>query len=137
MKNHATFFRKFMWSWFIPASLCSFFVASRVYGQDARVRFDHLEKLADRAAEVVDVTLDGSLLRLATMFLSEKRSPDEAKAKELVKQLKGIYVKSFEFDHEGEYTEADLESIRAQLRGPAWSRIVGVRSKRHGENSEV
>jgi hypothetical protein len=27
--------------------------------------------------------------------------------------------------------------LRAQLRSPAWSRIVGVRSKRSGENSEV
>jgi len=31
---------------------------------------------------------------------------------------------------------SDVEAIRSQLRGPGWSRIVGVKSIR-GENSEV
>lgn len=138
MKIIANFFKRLVGASFLfPASLIVLLVPGRACAQDARLRIDHLEKLADKAVEVVDVTLDGSLLQLASKFLSEKRSPDEAKAKELVKQLKGIYVKSFEFDHEGAYTEADLESIRAQLRAPAWSRIVGVRSKRHGDNAEV
>lgn len=111
---------------------------SRVaFGQDTRLKIDNLEKLADKAAETVDVTLDGPMLALASKFLSKERSPDEAKVKELIKGLKGIYVKSFEFDKEGQYSDADVEAIRAQLRAPAWSRIVGVRSKRDGETAEV
>src|SRR6185437_15718487 len=50
--------------------------------------------------------------------------------------VKGIYVKSFEFDNTGEYTAADVESIRAQLRGPGWSRLVNVASRKDG-NLEV
>lgn len=107
------------------------------FGQDARLHIDHLEKLADKAAEVVDVTLDAPMLQLAAKFMSGKRSLEEARAREVVRDLKGIYVKSFEFDKEGEYSEADVEAIRTQLRTPAWSRIVGVRSKRNGENTEV
>ncbi len=107
------------------------------FGQDTRLKIDNLEKLADKAAETVDVTLDGPMLALASKFLSKERSPDEAKVKDLIKNLKGIYVKSFEFDKEGEYSEADVDAIRAQLRAPAWSRIVGVRSKRDGETAEV
>lgn len=57
--------------------------------------------------------------------------------KELIKNLKGVYIRSFEFDKENEYTEADVEAIRNQLRAPAWSSVVGVRSKREGENTEV
>ena len=57
---------------------------------------------------------------------------DEAKIKKLVNGLKGIYVKSFEFDNEGEYSPADVESIRSQLRGPLWSRLVNVTSKKNG-----
>ncbi len=118
--------------------LCGLLAPRLAYAQDAKLRIDHLEKLADKAAEVVDVTLDGQLLRLASRFLSdEKWSSEEAKAKQLVKQLKGIYVKSFHFDHSGEYSEADVELIRSQLRPPAWVRIVGVRSRRHGDNAEV
>ena len=113
------------------------FTPLRTHGQDAKLQINHLEKLADRATEVVDVTLDGQMLQLASRFMSGKRSPDEAKAKDLISNLKGIYVKSFEFDKKGEYAEADIDSIRSQLRAPLWSRIVGVRSKRQGENAEV
>ncbi len=95
-----------------------------------------IEKLASKATEVVDVSLDGQMLRLASRFLSSN-DPDEAKAKNIVNGLKGIYVKSFEFEKEGEYSPADLDEIRQQLRAPGWSRMVGVISKRGGENAEI
>lgn len=95
-----------------------------------------LNKLAEKASEVVDVTLDGQMLKLASKFLS-KDDPDEAKVKNLVNGLKGIYVKSFEFEKEGEYSPADVEAIRTQLRGPGWSRMVAVVSKKDGENADI
>lgn len=95
-----------------------------------------LEKLEAKASEVVNVQLDGALLQLASRFLSE-RDPDEANVKRLVGGLKGVYVKSFEFDARDQYKESDVEELRVQLRPPAWARIVGARSKRNGENSEV
>jgi hypothetical protein len=57
--------------------------------------------------------------------------------KKLIGGLKGIYVRSFEFEKPGEYQDSDVEPVRAQLHTPAWSRIVGVRSLKSGENSEV
>ena len=95
-----------------------------------------IEKLAGKASDVVDVSLDGPLLRLAGRFLSNN-DPDEAKVKNIVNGLKGIYVKSFEFEKEGEYAPSDLEEIRRQLRAPGWSRMVGVISKKGGENTEI
>ena len=95
-----------------------------------------LEKLADKATNVVDITLDASMLQLASRFLSDK-DPDEVQAKKLVGKLKSIMVKSYEFDHRGEYEPSDLDELRAQWRGPGWSRIVGVRSKKDGENADV
>lgn len=94
------------------------------------------DKLAEKASEVVDVTMDSSMLQLASRFLSDK-DPDEARIKKLVSGMKGLYVKSFEFERRGEYQESDVESLRAQLRAPGWSRIVGVRSKKDGENVEL
>jgi len=95
-----------------------------------------LDRLASKASDVVDVTMDSNLLQLASRFLSDKDS-DDAKVKKLIAGLKGIYVRSYEFEKTGEYQESDVEPIRAQLRNPAWSRIVGVRSQKSGENSEV
>jgi hypothetical protein len=107
------------------------------YGQEARIQIDSLAQLEAKADEVVEVTLDERMIRIAEKLLSDKRSTDEAKIKELVKELKGVYVKVFKFKQAGEYTAADLEPVRAQLRAPGWERIVGVRSRSGGENVEV
>jgi hypothetical protein len=111
------------------------FVLSPVWGQGFKFPAS-FEKLAAKAVETVDVTLDGTMLQVAGKFMSEKE-PDQAKAKKLVSGLKGIYVKSFEFANEGEYSEADVEAIRSQLSGPEWTRIVTVRSKKDGENADI
>jgi len=96
----------------------------------------NVEKLAARASNNVDIELNGSLLRLATGFLSDT-DKDEAQAKKLISGLKGIYVKNLEFKQPGEYSEADLKGFRASLRAPDWTRIVGVHSTEEGENVEV
>ncbi len=127
-----------LWSSVVAAAvLLLVFAAPSASGQEARLQIKNLEKLADKAAEVVDVTLDGPMLQLAAKFMSDERSPEEGSARELVRKLKGIYVKSFEFDDEGQYSQADVDLIRAQLRSPGWQRIVDVRSKRDHENDEV
>jgi hypothetical protein len=99
--------------------------------QDPRIQTSQLDALAARASQVVDVNLDEKLMQLTARFLSSK-DPDEAKAKEIVNGLKGIYVKVLEFETEGQYSQADLEGIRAQLRNSAWSKIVNVNSKKEG-----
>lgn len=113
------------------------FTSLVVYGQDAKLQLGKLSDLEAKASEVVDVTLDGKMLQMASKFLSTKRSSDEAKAKELINGLKGIYVKSYEFEKEGQYSAADIDSLRAQLQSPGWQRLVGVRSKKDGEKAEV
>lgn len=84
----------------------------------------NLDHLAAKATEKVDVTLDGSMLKMASGFLGEKG--DENKAKKLVSGLQGVYVKSFKFDKDGQYTAADVESVRSQLQAPVWSRVVNI-----------
>lgn len=110
--------------------------ALTVHAQDIRLQLDDLNKLEAKASDSVDITLDGALLHLAGVLLNNK-DPKEAAVKELLAGLKGIYVKSFEFDKEGEYSLTDVEAIRAQLRAPGWSRMIGVKSKKDGENAEV
>jgi hypothetical protein len=62
---------------------------------------------------------------------------DDREALQVIKNLKGVYVKSFTFEKPGDYSRADVEAIRSQLQAPAWSRIVSARSKRDGENAEI
>jgi hypothetical protein len=99
--------------------------------QNPRIQTSQLDALTAKASETVDVNIDESLMQLSAKFLSGK-DPDEKKVKDLVNGLKGIYVKSFQFETEGQYSPADLESIRSQLRNAAWSKIVNVTSKKEG-----
>ena len=102
--------------------------------QSAQLQIGHLEKLAEKAAETVEVNLDKKLLQLAAKFLNAK-DPTEAKVKELLNGIESVVVRVFEFDKPGEYSMSDIESIRSQLQG--WSKIVGVRSRNQGENVDV
>jgi hypothetical protein len=102
-----------------------------VRAQDPRIQMGTLDHLATKASQTVDVNIDQRLIQLAAKLLSSE-DREEAEVKKLVNGLKGIYVKSFEFDNVGEYSTADIESIRSQLRSPLWSRLVNVTSKRDG-----
>ncbi len=99
--------------------------------QGARIQLSNLDHLAARASQTVDVNIDERLVQIAWRALSSD-DVDEAKVKKIVSGLKGIYVKSFEFENPGEFTPADVELVRSQLRGPAWSRLVNVTSKKDG-----
>ena len=110
--------------------------AVTVKAQSAKLQMDQLDSLASKASETVDVRLDERLMQTTARFFSSK-DPDDAEIKELIKGVKGIYVKSFSFEKEGEYSPAEVESIMSQLRGSAWSKIVSVISKKAGENVEV
>ena len=103
--------------------------------QDTRIQTASLDHLAAKASQSVDVHVDERLMRMAAKVFSDQDA-DERKIKKLVEGLKGIYVRSFEFDAAGQYTAADLEPIRTQLRGPGWTRMVNVSSKKDG-NLEV
>ena len=95
---------------------------------------DRIEQLAAKARDAVNITLDGPLLQLAGQFLSSSNS-DERAAKDVISKLKSIHVRTFEFDRDGEYSDSDLDAIRAQLKGPTWARVL--ESTEHGERTQI
>ena len=108
-------------------------VAARA--QDSRLQLTGLDHLAAKASQSVDVNIDEKLIRIALKVFSDN-DPEEREVKKVVAGIKGIYVKRFEFETDGQYTAADMETIRTQLRGPGWTRLVNVRSQKEG-NLEV
>jgi hypothetical protein len=96
-----------------------------------RLRLDGLERLAPKASEAVNIEIDGFLIKFAGAILSDK-DPEERAVKEVIGGLKGLYVRSYEFNSEGQFTEADVASVREQLRAPGWSRLVDVDSRGRG-----
>jgi hypothetical protein len=103
--------------------------------QTSRLELSSLDHLATKASQTVEVNIDERLMRIAAKAFSDKDA-DEREIKKLIAGVKGIYVKSFEFDSDGQFTTADVDAIRAQVRGPGWTRLVNVTSKKEG-NVEV
>ena len=118
------------------AVLLSVSCATGLRAQDARVPLEQLDKLANVAKDTVEVSLDQKLLTIASKFLNAN-DPTQAKIKELVAGLQGVYVRVFSFDKPGEYAASDVEPIRNIVKVAGWQKIVGVRSKRDGDNVEV
>ncbi len=108
--------------------------AGTAFSQD--LKLPALDNLKAKASEVVDVTMDKNMLGFASKFLSNKEA-DDVEAKKLISNLKGIYVRSFEFDKSGAYSMADVEPFRQQLKSPLWSKMVEAHSKKDGEHVEV
>lgn len=100
--------------------------------QDSQLKLNTLDHLAAKASRAVDVNIDGRLMRLASGVFDDK-DDDERKIKKLIAGIKGVYVRNFEFESDGQYTAADVEAIRTQLRGPGWTRMVDVKSKKDGD----
>jgi len=105
--------------------------ALQARAQDGRLQLSGLDHLTAKASETVNVNVDERMIKVALRLFDDK-DDDQREIKNLVAGLKGVYVKSFEFDAAGDYTPADLEIVRSQLRGGSWSRMVDVTSKREG-----
>ena len=93
--------------------------------------FKTLDKLGAKAKESTNITLEGDTLKLAANFLEA----DNASLKPVVDNLKGVYVRSYEFDKEGQYADADLEPLRAYINTLQWTKIVDVKEDK--ETSEI
>jgi len=104
--------------------------------QNGRLQLTNLDKLSEKAASVTEITLDGAMLDMAARFIAMDEDKKDAELVAIIKNLKGIYVKSFEFDAANQYSAADVEAVRKQLAAPGWSCIVNV-TKRTGEKNQV
>ena len=139
MKRDFVFLDSVFWSrrlWTLILTLLLVPVVSAAGGQNPRLRLPDLSQIAARSTNTVDISLDGTLLSLAARFLGDGDS-DERAVKELIASIKGIYVKTFQFDHDGSYSPADLDALRQQLTTPGWSRLVGVGSKRDQQTVDI
>lgn len=118
-----------------PVLLAILIGAMHAQAQGAKLQLDQLDALANRASNTVDIKLDEHLIQITSKWLG--KDPDEVEIKNLLKSLKGIYVKSFSFDKENAYFPAEIESVTSQLRSGGWNKIVGITSKKEGENVDV
>ena len=116
-----------------------FFLAATitVSAQDARLRFDKLNKLESSATDVVEVNVDGKMLDTALRVLLKVKDQDAQKAWQAIKGLKGIYVRVYNFENENQYSAGDVDEIRSQLSAPGWEKLANVRSKKNNQKVDI
>ena len=99
------------------------------------LKLPSFDALSAKARQSVAVTLDSSLLSLAAGFL-DSAQPEDATAKEIISGLSGIYVRSYSFDADFVYPQAEVDALRKQL-SPVWQHVVEVRNTHDQQNVDV
>jgi hypothetical protein len=102
--------------------------AQNTQGDGGRLRLESLERIAPKATKTLRVDVDGIMLKLGKAMLDDD-DPDEKTVKEVIEGLRGVYVRSYQFDSAGEFKDDDLATLREQLRAPGWSRLVDVQAR--------
>jgi len=117
---------------------CGLLLTLPVVAQDTQPNFpvELDKKLAARASDVNEVTMNKTMLKFASQFLDGKEK-DDVQAQRLIQNLNAIYVRSYEFSQPGQYTPEDLKTIRQQFLGPDWNPMVKVRSKKGEGDTDV
>jgi hypothetical protein len=94
-----------------------------------RLQLPEFSALAQKASQSVNITLDTEMLALASRFL-DSDDPQDAATLEVIKGLRGIYVRSYTFDLDDAYRQSDIEAVILQLSSPGWTRLVQTKSRK-------
>ena len=114
---------------------CALLIPAAASAQDGRINFDLLDKLAARASEKQEVSIDASMLASYMPFLPT--GPQTNAAKQALSELKGLFVRHYEFGNDKAYSMDDVNALRKQLLTPSWSKIVSNEEKGQGGNWEL
>lgn len=109
-------------------------VAGGAASQAQMLDLKHLDRLSDKTDQVVNITLDEGLIRLAASFLKGD-DPNLLEIRKILPGIRGIYVRSFEFDADGIYNKSDVDKIEEQLKG--WNTVIEVREGHKKETTKV
>ena len=105
-------------------------------GPNPRLVLPEFSQLADKASDSVTISLDAALLGMAAKFL-DGNDPQDAAARDAIKGLQGIYIRSYTFDQEFVYRAADIDAVVKQLAAPGWNRLVQTRSRKEHANVDI
>jgi Domain of unknown function (DUF4252) len=100
--------------------------------QSARLQLGALDELAHKAQHVTEVSLDQQMLQLAVRAMTK-----DEQARRVMEQLKGVYIRNYEFRNEGDYSQADVDAILDQVRAARWQTVVSKRDFKTNQTHAV
>lgn len=119
--------------------LCAFLAlpALAAAADPGRLLLPDFSALSKKATQSVDISLDPSLLRMASGVINSNDNGNDAAVNGLIRGIRGIYVRSYTFDKPGEYSKADVKAVQAQLLAPGWQPIVSTHDLKQGGNVDI
>jgi predicted nucleotidyltransferase len=57
--------------------------------------------------------------------------------KQLIQGLKSVQVRNYQFASDFAYSKADIDAVRSQLSGPAWTELAQVHDQKKNEDVGV
>ena len=104
--------------------------------RDGELKLPSFAHLQQQATEVVDVTIGSWPLAIAARLIRDD-DPDSAQTKALLKGLKTVVVRSYQFDADFVYSKEDIDAVRSQLSGPGWTQLAQVRDRKENEDVDI
>ena len=102
-----------------------------------RLQLPDFSALSKKATQSVDISLDPSLLHMASGVINGNGGGNGAAINDLIQGLKGIYVRSYTFERPGEYSKADVKAVLAQLLAPGWQPVVSTHDLKQGNDVDI
>ena len=99
--------------------------------QAGKLAIPDFSDLSKKAIGEVNITLDGDMLKSATNMIGGGggHQPGGADVSSVVGGLKAITIRSFKFDKPDMYSQADVESVLAQVNVPGWKKVIATRDQ--------
>ena len=95
-----------------------------------------MPQLKEKAAEVVEVNLEGQTLEQGSRLLAI-RDGITGSMKKLLGGLKGIYRRTYRFGFGGGYEPEEVDSIRRDLTQKGWSPMIDVEDRQNNATVSV
>ncbi|HEX4268757.1 MAG TPA: DUF4252 domain-containing protein [Steroidobacteraceae bacterium] len=105
--------------------------------EPGRLQLPDFSTLSKIATQQVNISLDPSLLRLASGVIDSNDSGHASAVNSLIQGIRGIYVRSYTFDKPGRYSMAQVKALQAQLLAPGWQAVVSTQDVKQGSNVDI
>jgi hypothetical protein len=120
---------------FIAALACAGLPILAV-AQSPQLKLPSFTSLQQKATESVDITI-GSLALGLMGALMDDHDKDSADVKKVIRGLKAVQVRSYQFDSDFAYSKADIDAVRSQLSAPVWSQLAQVHDRKKNQDVDV
>jgi hypothetical protein len=104
--------------------------------QSPQLNLPSFASLQQKATQSVDITIGSLALGIMSRFMDDDDA-DSAAMKHLIQGLKSVQVRNYQFAADFTYSKADIDAVRSQLSGPAWTQLAQIHDQKKSEDVDV